>query len=251
MKLGFGIRGAAGYLPERGMGMRRLLAAALVVLSCGGAAHAADIKVTGVSVNGVNAALLMPPKPHGAVVLLAGSDGRIGVGADGSIARGGNQLVRTRNAYAARGLAVLVPEGDVNVAAAVEMMAHYGPVTLIATSRGTQRAARGIAAGARPAKLVLTSGFLSDASGDRENVANILGSPAALPPTLVIEHRLDGCKRTLPAGVEPFLAWAKGKARVVWLDGGQSEGNPCEAMAYHGFNGIDGDVVAAAAAFAR
>jgi hypothetical protein len=145
---------------------------------------------------------------------------------------------------------VLVPEGNVNVAAAVRLMAKYGPVTLVGTSRGTQRAARGIAAGARPARLVLTSGFLSDASGDGDNMMAILGSPAALPPTLVVHHRQDGCKRTRPAGVAPFLAWAKGKARVVWLDGGRSSGNPCGAQAHHGFAGIDGAVVSAVAGFA-
>ena len=48
--------------------------------------------------------------------------GNIGVGADGAIARHGNQLVRTRAAYAARGFAVLVPDCCVDVAAAVQYM---------------------------------------------------------------------------------------------------------------------------------
>jgi hypothetical protein len=129
-------------------------------------------------------------------------------------------------------------------------MGKYGPVTLVGTSRGTQRAARGIAAGARPARLVLTSGFLSDASGASDNVVSIVGSPAALPPTLVVHHRKDGCRVTKPDGVAPFLAWAKAKARVTWLDGGTSVGDPCEARAHHGFNGIDGQVVSAVAGFA-
>lgn len=217
----------------------------------GGRALAADIVVSGISVGGTTAALLLPPEPRGAVVLLAGGDGRIGVGSDGSIARAGNQLVRTREAYAARGFAVLVPDSGVDVAEAVSTMRRYGRVTLVGTSRGTQRAARGIAAGARPDRLVLTSGFLTDASGDPSNVAAILGSPAALPPTLVVHHRHDGCHMTLPAGVEPFVAWAHGKARVNWLDGGASDGPPCEARAHHGFNGIDGQVVSAVAGFAR
>jgi hypothetical protein len=174
----------------------------------------------------------------------------IGVGSDGSIQREGNQLVRTREAYARRGFAVLVPEGNVDVAAAVQMMTQYGKVTLVGTSRGTLRAASGIAAGARPNRLVLTSGFLTDDSGSSENVARILGSPAALPPTLVVHHRHDECDKTSPAGVAPFIAWAQGKARVTWLDGGVSEGNPCEAFAHHGFNGIDGSVVAAVSGFA-
>ncbi len=48
----------------------------------------------------------------------------------------------------------------------------------------------------------------------------------------------------------PFLAWAAGRARVVWLDGGVSEGDPCEAFAHHGFNGIDGQVVGVVSGFA-
>jgi hypothetical protein len=230
--------------------MKHVLATLAVLLAGVGSAGAQS--VSGVSVEGVNAALLMPAggKARGAIVLLVGGDGQIGVGADGSIARQGNQLVRTRRAYAARGFAVLVPDGHVNVAAAVKFMGKYGPVTLVGTSRGTQRAARGIAAGARPARLVLTAGFLSNASGAGDNVISILGSPAALPPTLVVHHKQDACRFTLPDGVGAFVAWAKGKARVVWLDGGRSVGPACEARAYHGFNGIDGQVVSAVAGFA-
>jgi len=213
-------------------------------------ARAASVEASTVSVGGVSAALLKGAHPHGGIILLAGGDGRIGVGADGSIAREGNQLVRTREAYAARGFAVLVPDCCVDVSAAVVFMRQFGPVTLVGTSRGTQRAAHGLAGGARPDRLVLTSGFLSDASGDSDNVVNTLGSPAALPPTLVVHHKQDGCHVTRPEGVKPFADWAKGKVRVVWLDGGEDEGNPCEAEAHHGFNGLDGQVVSAVAGFA-
>ena len=208
--------------------------------------------VTGVTIDGVRAALLTPldGKASGAIVLLAGGDGQIGVGTDGSIAREGNQMVRTRQAYAAHGFAVLVPEGDVDVAAAVRHMAKYGPVTLVATSHGTLRAARGIAAGACPARLVLSAGFLSEASGADENVMSILGSPAALPPTLVVHHKQDACRFTLPTGVAPFVTWSQGKANVAWLDGGRSDGRPCGPRSYHGFNGIDGGVVAVVTGFA-
>jgi hypothetical protein len=97
--------------------------------------------------------------------------------------------------------------------------------------------------------LVLTSGFLSPESGGGNNVEAILGSPALLPRTLVIHHRQDSCRVTLPAGVEPFIRWAGGRARVVWLTGGTASGDPCEAFAHHGFNGIDGQVVGLAAGF--
>jgi hypothetical protein len=234
----------------------RAAAAALALFLCVAlladrrAQAAGGIEQSTVSVGGVQAALLTPPHPRGALVLLAGGDGNIGVGADGAIAREGNQLVRTRAAYAARGFAVLVPDCCVNVAAAVDFMSKFGKVTLVGTSRGTQRAAQGIAAGARPARLVLTSGFLSDASGDHDNVIAIVGSPGALPPTLIVHHRHDECGKTSPDGVAPFIAWAAGRARVVWLDGGTSEGAPCEAFAHHGFNGIDGQVVGVVSGFA-
>ena len=209
------------------------------------------ISETTVSVGGASAVLLKSAHPHGAIILLAGGDGQIGVGDNGFIAHPGNQLVRTRGAYARRSFAVLVPDCCVDVAAAVNYMRAYGHVTLVGTSRGTQRAAHGVAAGATPDRLVLTSGFLSDASGDSDNAVNTIGSPDRLPPTLIVHHRQDGCRFTRPEGVQPFLDWAHGKARVVWLDGGSVvSDNPCEAFAYHGFNGIDGSVVAAVGGFA-
>lgn len=205
-----------------------------------------------VSVGGSNVVVLKPAgTPRASVILMPGGNGSISAGPGGTIGSlRGNQLVRTRDAYRSRGLAVMVVDAGTSLAAAVDYMAQIKrPVTVIATSRGTQRAARGIAAGARPDKLVLTSGFLSDASGSGIHVMNILGSPAALPRTLVIHHRKDGCRFTLPAGVDPFIQWAGGKARVAWLDGPAGGGDPCEAGGAHGFNGQDGQVVGLAAGF--
>jgi hypothetical protein len=197
------------------------------------------------------AVLLRPSVPAASVILMPGGDGLINPGPNGEInSLKGNQLVRTRSAYVARGLAVLVADADIDLARAVPFMAQLkAPVTIIATSRGTIRTAVGIARGAKPDALVLTSGFLSAESGDGPNVIAILGTPKALPPTLVIEHRDDGCRFTQPAGVAPFIAWSAGRARAEWLSGGNSVGDPCEARAYHGFNGLDDEVVTLAAGF--
>jgi len=208
-----------------------------------------------VSVGGAQAVLLKPNgEPVGSLILMAGGNGRLNIGPGGTIGSlKGNQLVRTREAYVARGFAVLVPDAGVNVAAAVKYMAAIKrPVTLVGTSRGTQRAAEGLAAGARPDALVLTSGFLSPQSGEGEHrsVIALLGSPSRLPRTLVIHHRRDGCRWTSPNGVAPFVAWSGGKARVAWLDGGSASGDPCEARGHHGFNGQDSEVVNLVAGFA-
>jgi hypothetical protein len=204
-----------------------------------------------VTVGGSRAVLIKPKAPRGSVILLPGGDGAIRAGDNGDInGLRGNQLVRTRHAYAARGLAVLVTDAGTDLKSAVDYMAAIKrPVTVIATSRGTLRAAEGISRGARPDALVLTSGFLSPDSGSGSNVMSILGSPAALPRTLVIHHRQDGCRATLPAGVDPFIKWSAGRARVSWLTGGAEGGDPCEAHGHHGFAGLDGRVVALAAGF--
>lgn len=205
-----------------------------------------------VSVGGSRAVLIKPKAaPRASVILLPGGDGSIRAGDQGDI-HGllGNQLVRTRQAYAARGLAVLVADAGTDLSSAVNYMAAIKrPVAVIATSRGTIRAADGIARGARPDALVLTSGLLSPELGSGNNVMSILGSPASLPRTLVIHHRQDGCRSTLPAGVDPFIKWSAGRARVSWLSGGKEEGDACEAFAHHGFNGLDGQVVGLAAGF--
>jgi len=204
-----------------------------------------------ITLAGTNVVLLKPDAPVGSVILMPGDDGRIGAAPGGVITHLlGNQLVRTRNSYLARGLAVLVIGTGTNLASAVQYMAAIKrPVTVVATSMGTVRAAEGIAAGARPDALVLTSGLLSPESGGGPNVESILGSPSALPRTLVIHHRYDGCKSTLPAGVDPFIRWSAGRARVAWLSGGVAQGDPCEAQSHHGFNGIDQQVVSLAAGF--
>lgn len=221
---------------------------ALTLISITSNSAIADETVT---IGGSRAVLIKPASPRASVILMPGGSGAINAGEHGEInGLKGNQLVRTRKAYAARGLAVLVVDAGTDLSSAVQYMAAIKrPVTVVATSRGTQRAAEGIARGARPDALVLTSGFLSAESGSGSNVMSILGSPSALPRTLVIHHRNDGCKFTAPAGVDPFVKWSAGRARVAWLSGGGEGGDPCEAGGHHGFSGLDGQVVGLAAGF--
>ena len=213
----------------------------------------AQMQQQAVQAGGVTAVLLKPAKPRASIILLTGGNGLLDINQQGDILQGeGNQLVRTRADYAARGFAVLVPNVGYDLQALVTYMAAIKkPVAVVGTSRGTLRAAQGIAAGARPDKLVLTSGLLSNESGSSENVMTILGTADNLPPTLIIHHREDGCWVSAPAGVAPFMAWAKAKARVIWLTGGTSTGNECQPWAHHGFAGIDNQVVNAVSAFVR
>jgi len=66
---------------------------------------------------------------------------------------------------------------------------------------------------------------------------------------LVVHHRLDACRRT------PFAAAERSHARFgtdfIAMDGGISVGDPCEAFAYHGYNGIERETIAAIKAWIR
>ncbi len=89
---------------------------------------------------------------------------------------------------------------------------------------------------------MLISGFLDD-------VRQRLGSPAALPRTLVVHHRQDQCRLTPPSAVEQVRQWVGGKVTVVWMEGGPGGTPSCEARSFHGFQGLDGPVVNAVACF--
>src|ERR1700732_1571641 len=80
-------------------------AAALLIGLVGGSARGNET----VTVGGSRAVLIKPNAPRASVILMPGGSGAIAAGDHGDIhGLNFNQLVRTRHAYAARGLAVLV-----------------------------------------------------------------------------------------------------------------------------------------------
>ena len=178
-------------------------------------------------------------------------DGYIAAGPGGTIGKlKGNQLVRTRNAYFARGFAVLVVDADVNLARAVDYMAAIKrPVTVVATKQGHASCGawnrRRSKTGRTCPDLRFPDRWLRQPPKRRKYpwLTRVIATH------FVIAHRHDSCRFTLPAGVEPFIRWAGGKAGVKWLDGGIESGDPCQARGHHGFNGLDVEVVSAAAEF--
>lgn len=60
---------------------------------------------------------------------------------------------------------------------------------------------------------------------------------------LIVHHKRDGCRGT------PFFAAESAHERFgtdfIAMDGGISVGNPCEAFAHHGYNGIERETVEA------
>ncbi|MEQ1648581.1 MAG: alpha/beta hydrolase [Hyphomicrobiaceae bacterium] len=224
--------------------MRKILQIAILIAGATGCGLSARAD-TAVQIGGAYALMNKPAAAvAGSVILVPGGDGVLGVQPDGSFSSlKGNQLVRTRKAYSAQGLASLTIDSGVNLAAAVKFMQTVAaPVTIVATSRGSLRVAGGLSA--KPSAIVLTSAFLDDVKG-------AVGTPSALPRTLVVHHRQDGCKKTPPTAVDPFKAWGGAKVSVSWITGGTDQGDPCQARGYHGFAGQDAAVVSIVSTFAK
>ena len=223
---------------------RALAALTATFLLSATAAQAEEVVDLGGGFFGNGRALLNKPagKARAGLVLLTGGDGYVGIGADGSVARGGNWIVRTRAAYLRSGIASITLDGGADPAKAVEYMRGIAPrVIVVAMSRGALKVAGALAA--RPDGVVFASSILDGARG-------MIGDPGRLPPTLIIHHRQDTCRLTLPESAVTFQQWTGGKARLTWIDGGSSTGDPCQARAHHGFIGNEGQVVSAIAGFA-
>jgi hypothetical protein len=211
--------------------------------------------------------VLSPKDPKAAVVLLAGGHGGLQIAPDGKFKWGaGNFLVRTRQMFADQGLFVVVVDApsdrqsppylagfrnspqhvaDIRaVIAWVRNQAHV-PVWLVGTSRGTESAAFAatqLAGSDGPDGLVLTSTILTDTK-EVPVTAMPLGNLQI--PVLVVQHVQDGCKHCSYADAPRLMEALTHvpKKQLLPINGGVSQGDPCEAWAYHGFNGVEKEVV--------
>lgn len=217
--------------------------------------------------------VLKPEQPKAAVILFAGGDGGIGIESDGSIQRGGNFLVRSRERFAAQGLLTAVidapsdrqsppflsghrqtPEHVADVKAVIAWLREQAqvPVWLVGTSRGTQSAAWVATQLARadggPDGLVLTSTMLDDRSS---RPVPAMALDRLRLPVLVVHHRDDACRYCLLADMPKLMDRLNALPRkeLVVFEGGINIGDPCGARAWHGFNGIEREVVGRIAAW--
>lgn len=218
--------------------------------------------------------LAPPTPPRAALLLFAGGHGGLRIAADGSLPWGkGNFLIRSRQRFVDQGMLVVVvdapsdrqsppylmgfrqtPEHAADVAAVIAWLRqrHAGvPVWLVGTSRGTQSAAylaTELQGERGPDGVVLSATVLADRK-DRP----VLAMPLARirVPVLVVHHENDGCRACPFAEVPTLMRMLTGAPRreLLAFNGGISEGDPCEAFAHHGFNGIEAEVVRQVAAW--
>jgi dienelactone hydrolase len=255
--------------------LKPLFAVALFALLSSGHAQTAQKVVDIPTRPGVTQRMvvLSPPEPKAAVILFAGGHGGLQIFPNGSMKWGeGNFLVRTRQLFANAGLTVAVidapsdrqsppflsgfrqrPEHAADVKAVIGWLRENAnvPVWLIGTSRGTQSAAYVTTELARPDGpdgLVLTSTILTD---DKGRPVPAMPLDKIRVPVLVVHHEQDGCALCSFAAV-PILMGKLGTAprtQLLSFKGGENRGDPCEAFAYHGFNGLEREVVQQIAAW--
>jgi pimeloyl-ACP methyl ester carboxylesterase len=210
-------------------------------------------------------------RPLAVVVMFPGGDGVIGIGPDGSIARTGNFLIRTRAQWVAHGflfVAVDAPAtaaggpgdrvGPANqhaIAAIVQAVRQRSdaPIWLVGTSAGAPAALAGAAtlpAGA--VHGVVVSSPVSGGGG-RDTVFDAALDCVSVP-VLIQVHDSDGCRISPPgnAGRLKAALVASPSVDIQHFTGGDfPRSPPCEAFAQHGFLGIEPQVVDAAAAWIR
>ena len=220
--------------------------------------------------------LLLRPsdKPSATVILFAGGHGRLEL-SQHKIGWGEtNFLVRNRERFCRQALLVGVidapsdrPQGLSNfrttsahaedVRHVIKKLREIGnvPVWLVGTSMGTVSAAN---AAARlkvggPDGLVLTSTVTKETKQVTETINNVRLKDIRVP-TLVVHHRQDGCVVTpyeLARSLMRSLTQAPKKELLTVEGGDLSVLDPCEPMSYHGFLGLDGEVVTAIASWIK
>lgn len=217
--------------------------------------------------------VLTPPDPKAVLVMLAGGHGGLQIFPNGSMKWGeGNFLVRTRQQFADQGLMVAVldapsdrqsppylqgfrqtPEHAADLKAVIAWLRDSTrlPVWLAGTSRGTQSVAylaTELSGPEGPDGILLSSTILSDA---KSRPVPALALSKIRVPVLVVHHEQDGCSLCSFAEVPALMVKLTNAPRTQLLSfkGGQSKGDPCEAFAYHGFNGLEDEVVRQSAAW--
>jgi len=211
--------------------------------------------------------LNVPPDAKVAAILFAGGHGGLQITDAGALRFGRNNfLVRAAPLFIAQGVAVAIldapsdrqsapfleffretPEhaGDVQSVIAWLREQLKLPVWLIGTSRGTQSvAAVSTRLGAKGADgIVLTSTILVDR---RSTAVPDMDLQRLAIPVLVVHHEQDGCRACPFREVTRLMSKLSAAPRkeLVTFQGGENQGDPCEALAYHGYNGLEKDVTA-------
>lgn len=213
----------------------------------------------------VKAIVTSPEKAIGQVILLPGGGGDIGLNASGQITSpqmADNFTVRTRSLFADAGYITIVLDvasdvidlisptsrdsiaknrDDVVAVAATLKKESKLPLWVVGTSASSWRLALmtpRLQSEVGISGIALTGTVVGKSEMYWKAVEQIT------VPVLVVHHRKDACFYSKPEAIQPLVDALKVPTKkVVWIEDGNSQGDPCHEWAYHGFNGKEADAV--------
>ena len=208
-----------------------------------------------------------PNNPRANLILFAGGKGKIKLNS-GKYKNNKNFLVRSRQLFIDRGFATILIDAPSDKQGKLGMLKGFRnsqkhvqdieavidyirtsnnkPIWLVGTSRGTESA--GYAAVNLNNKidgLILTSSI----SKTNKNGTSIASLPLEklTVPVLAIHHSQDACKTTRPSVVKDIKHKVHNSSRVeikLFIGGDTPRSsNPCQARTYHGYFGLEAEVV--------
>ena len=215
--------------------------------------------------------LIAPAKPVASVILFAGGSGLIGASPTG-IRWKHNFLVRTRRLFAQQGFLVATVDapsdrqtGDglvgyrsgknhaQDIQAVIAWLKRKAdvPVWVVGTSRGSLSAANSAARISKggPDGVVL-SATVTELSQSCPYWVFDAKLKTIRQPVLIVHNKSDACHLSPYSGVKRIAKKLKNssKVEVLAFEGGDSpKSGACDARSYHGFLGIEDEVVKAIA----
>ena len=236
---------------------------------------------------GVSIKYSVPPHDGPVVILVPGDNGILSLALQGwARTLQKNFLIRSRQHFLANDLKVVMLDAPSNhgagtgglnnqrltaehsqvIAAVIRDVRKRFPlrgVWLVGTSAGTLSVANAAArlAGSpdAPTGIILTTTLTASdvVPGETKNVfsTDYPGLGAITVPTFVVWHKFDVCPFSLGgSGMSVFdalTALAPAQKANAEFEGGGTFGPDCQADAFHGFNGIEDNVVLSIAAFIK
>ncbi len=208
-----------------------------------------------------------PNNPRANLILFAGGKGKIKLNS-GKYKNNKNFLVRSRQLFIDRGFATILIDApsdkqdklgmlkgfrnsqkhvkDIEVVIDYVRSLSNKPIWLVGTSRGTESAAyAAIHLNDKIDGVVLTSSI--SRTDNKGTSVTDLALDKITVPVLAIHHKEDKCKATIPKVIKSIKSKAYNSSRVKTklFSGGDEpiSKNPCQARTYHGYLGIEEDVV--------
>ncbi len=211
---------------------------------------------------------VVEPKIIGVVILFAGGKGVLDMGEMGFMRKlRMNFIIRSAGLFRNQGFVTVIIDGPTDqpfnlygfrgtedhatdVAAVIAYLRKkFGvPVWLVGTSRGTNSVANAavrLQGTKGPDGIVLTATILKRGSPGRDDYVLEFSLSEVRIPVVIAHHREDACRNTPPFRIDDLVDALKNAKilGVFWYKGGRPTGRVCDGYHYHGFRGIELQVV--------